>query len=33
LTESLNAKGKIIKVIDRYAVAVKKEEITIGDLP
>jgi len=29
----LNAKGKITKVIDRYAVAVKKEGIIIGDLP
>ena len=28
--ESLNAKGKIMKVIDSYAVAVKKEEIIIG---
>jgi len=33
LLESLNAKGKITKVIDRYTVAVKKEGITIGDLP
>jgi len=32
--ESLNAgTGKITKVIDRYAVAVKKEGITIGNLP
>jgi len=31
--ESLNAKGKIMKVIDRYAVAVKKEGIIVGDLP
>jgi len=31
--ESLNAKGKITKVIDRYAVAVKKEGIIVGDLP
>jgi len=25
--------GKIMKVIDRYAVAMKKERIIIGDLP
>jgi len=31
--ESLNAKGKITKVIDRYAVAVKKEGIIVGNLP
>jgi len=31
--ESLNAKGKITKVIDRYAVAAKKEGIIAGDLP
>jgi len=30
--ESLNAKGKITKVIDRYAVAVKKEGIIVDDL-
>jgi len=30
--ESLNVKGKITKVIDRYAVAVKKEGIIVGDL-
>jgi len=30
--KSLNVKGKIMKVIDRYVVAVKKEGITIGDL-
>jgi len=31
--ESLNMKGKIMKVIDRYVVAVKKEGIIIGGLP
>jgi len=31
--ESLNADGKITKVIDRYAVAVKKEGIIVGNLP
>jgi len=31
--ESLNAKGKITKMIDRYVVAVKKEGIIVGDLP
>jgi len=31
--ESLNAKGKITKVIDRYAVVVKKEGIIVGGLP
>jgi len=29
--ESLNAKGKITKVIDGYAVAVKKERIILCD--
>jgi len=31
--ESLNVKGKITKVIDRYVVAVKKEGIIFGNLP
>jgi len=31
--ESPNVKGKITKVIDRYAVTVKKEGIIIGKLP
>jgi len=31
--ESLNAKGKIMKVVDRYAVAVKKVGIIVGNLP
>jgi len=31
--EALNAKEKIMKVIGRYAVAVKKEGIIFGDLP
>ena len=31
--ELLNAKLEIMNVIDRYAVAVKKEGIIIGDLP
>jgi len=31
--KSLNAKGKITKMIDRYVVAVKKEGIIVGDWP
>jgi len=31
--ESLNAKGKMMKVIDMYAVAVKKEGIIFGNSP
>ena len=31
--ESLNAKGKITKMIDRYVVAVKKEGIIVGNWP
>jgi len=30
--ESLYAKGKIMKVIDSYVVAVKKEGIIVGNL-